>query len=280
MTVTPYNFKKPDGLHGALEQQFHGWLQTACALAGLRWAKEVPVPLELSPLSCDALHAAPAFLALAEESVTYPVLLHDQLPTVMAWPRRLALALVATLLGDVVTEWPVDRDLTAVDESLFVFFLRDLLLPPFLEAWNGKAALHPGIGERVPHPRWAKVFPPAEGLLVAPFRLKGPFGEAEWSWLVPKKALLTSLGDQGGALQEQAIGQKRLQAQVRELPVKVSVQLGTVELPLSQLARLRAGDVILLDQRIDRPLKVHVEGREKFQGWPARSGERQTVQLG
>jgi flagellar motor switch protein FliM len=265
MTATPYNFQKPGPLASAQEQQFSGWLRQACALATRIWQKQLPGELSVEYRGCEALRAADALQALPDGVLGWRVLLHERLTTVMIWPRPLTLGVVAGLLGDLIAELPADRDMTAVEDSLFEFFLHEQLLPKFLETWTGRVPLRPVLDAKEPHPRWLRVYEQDESLMVTTLALTGPFGAHEWRDLA--------------VAEESAAVQRRLQVLVREMPVEITVKLGTAQLPLAQLAHLQAGDLIVLDQRINQPLKASVAGRDKLSGWPGRQGNRQVLQI-
>jgi len=73
--------------------------------------------------------------------------------------------------------------------------------------------------------------------------------------------------------------QALMDAVVRELPVEVVVDLGEVEVPLTQLAQLSVGDLLILNRRVSDPLTARVGGRAKFIGWPGKMGPRQAVHI-
>ena len=280
MTVTPYNFQKPGPLASALDQQFAGWLKTACALATRHWIKELPAGLEVHFHSSDSERAQSALGELPDGTFGYRIALHDRLTTMVAWPRPLILGMIGALQGASTGELPADRELTLVEESLFEFFLKDLLLPSFVETWSGRVPIRPVLGPKVDNPRWSRLYAADDSLVVTRFLMRGSFGEQAWAWLVPKKGLLESLlreadpAENAGASQQQ-----RLEALVRELPVDVAVTLGTVDLNLSELAHLRVGDVIVLDQPIHQPVKASVADQPKLSGWLGRLGNRQAIQI-
>ena len=66
---------------------------------------------------------------------------------------------------------------------------------------------------------------------------------------------------------------------MEELPLDITVVLGTVELTLGELARLMVGDVIILDQRVSDPLPAFLAGENKCRGWPGRVGSRQAFEI-
>ena len=66
---------------------------------------------------------------------------------------------------------------------------------------------------------------------------------------------------------------------MREMPVEVSVRLGAAVLRVSQLAGLRAGDLVILDQPVSGPLTAAVAGETRFRVGPGRVGSKQAVQI-
>ncbi len=48
---------------------------------------------------------------------------------------------------------------------------------------------------------------------------------------------------------------------------------------LAQLAHLRAGDIIVLNQRVTAPLVGEIAGEPKLRGWSGRVGNQQAFQI-
>src|SRR5205823_2982501 len=152
--------------------------------------------------------------------------------------RPLALALVGAMLGDVGTALPEDRELTAVEQDLCEFFTGDVLAGTLRETWPAAESIPFELRRPEPHPRWTRIFPPDDNVVVCTFSVKGPFGESEWYWLASQKQLLgqLALSMPGGDKLKAADGQPesvRLRLLVEELPVEMTVVLGTVELSLA-----------------------------------------------
>jgi flagellar motor switch protein FliM len=116
-------------------------------------------------------------------------------------------------------------------------------------------------------------------MLVVTFATSGPFGQARWLWLVPQQYLITGLTQSAADSQKRPAARQSLEQLIGEMPVELSVRLGETELPVSQLTRLRAGDLVILDQRVSQPLQACVGGHARFQGWPGRVGPRRAFQI-
>ena len=75
-------------------------------------------------------------------------------------------------------------------------------------------------------------------------------------------------------------GNRVLQALIGQAELEVSVELGTASVQVATVLDLEVGDTLLLDQRIDRPLPLLIEGKPRFWCRPGQSGNRLGVQVG
>lgn len=281
----PYNFAKPGRLTTEVEQRVVGWLRAVAALAVKKAARHLPFPLEASFRGLEVSRPAEGLAAVPEAAVGYGVSINSDVPAALvALPRPLALALIGGMLGDTITALPEDRDLTVVEQELAQFFVQDVLVATLQETWPAAESIPFKLRRREPHPKWTRIFTPEDNIVVTTFDVKGPFGEATWSVLLAQKRLQEqlALGMPGAAKVKKTPSQPepiRLRHLVEELPVEVSVVLGTVELSLAELAQLSVGDVIILNQRVSEPLPAYVAGEQKFRAWPGRVGTRQAIEI-
>ena len=282
MKLELYDFRKPGRLATVFEQRLNSWLRDACALAPEKWGEHLPYRVEVTLRGLEIVRPADALLRVSDTAVGYRVSLAEgAVLTMLTLPRQLVLALVSALLGEAGTALPADRALTMVEDSLCEYVIQTLLLGVIQETWPGSQSMGIKLSIKEPHPKWTRVFPLAGNVVVSRFVVNGPFGEQEWSWMLPHQGLLElfahSESDQEAA-QEELI-RPRLESLVREIPVEIAVTLGAAELPLSLLSRLRVGDLVILDQRVSEPLVARVAGEKKFKGWPGRTGSRQAFQI-
>lgn len=290
MKAQTYDFCKPerivsgDRLASDMEQSLERWLRDACALAPKKWARHVPFGVQQSFQKVENLPAADALARLHETTLGFRTPLqadggHDSL---LALPRTLLLALVAGVLGDSPAELPADRELTPVEESLAEYLVQDPLVATLQETWRGAETLAFAAPHPEPNPKWTRIFRPADAVVMSTFTLQGPFGQQEWHWLALQNDLLKLFGLAVGSTEEapeRTSSAAQLELLVREFPVEISVVLGSVDLPLSQLANLRAGDLVILNHRVTDPLVATVADTKKFLGWPGRVGSRQAFQI-
>jgi flagellar motor switch protein FliM len=282
----PYDFARPPRLTAEAEQRVSAWLRAAAALAAKKAARHLPFALEMTFTGLVVDRPAEALARLPEASVGFGAALGSEAVTAMAvLPRDLALLVVGGMLGDTGAALPEDRALTAVEDELGQFFVQDALLAPLQETWPAAQAVPLKLRRREPHPRWTRIFSPEDNTAVCSFAVKGPFGDSAWYWLMSDKQLREQLARSApGASRARPAPsglpeRERLRLLVEELPVDVTVVLGTVQLTLAELAQLYVGDVVILNQRVSEPLPAYVAGAKKGRGWPGRVGSRQAFEI-
>jgi flagellar motor switch protein FliM len=65
---------------------------------------------------------------------------------------------------------------------------------------------------------------------------------------------------------------KAIQENLSELPVEITIELGQTRFNFGRIMDLQAGDILMLDKRIDEPAGFIVGGKTVFRGMPAQSG--------
>ncbi|HLJ97718.1 MAG TPA: FliM/FliN family flagellar motor switch protein [Gemmataceae bacterium] len=279
--IRPYDFARPSRLAADLELRLRAWFKAAATLAAKSWSKRLGFPIELEVQELAALPAADALEKVAENAFGFRLAEPRLGTSLLALPRPLLLALISGLLSEPVSALPEDRDLTSVEESLGEHLMGAAWLRVLQQTWPGATPLALTLQQKETQPRYVRIFPPAENVIVCVFLLRGPFGEQEWYWLIPQRGLATDLVPAGSASEATAVTgrptRECLEALVRDLKLEFTVLLGSVELPLRQVSQLRVGDVVILDQRCGDLLTAAIDGKKKFQGWPGRVGDHQAL---
>jgi flagellar motor switch protein FliM len=273
---SPHDFRKPP-LPPALRGLLALWGPQTAAQTARLWAGQLPFQAEVEFLGGELAVAREALSTLPEATLFFAAALGGgPEASVLAVARPLAQAVLAGVLGSPVEAENLDQELTPVEEEMAEFVAEQFFLGPLQRTWPLAEKLRLGAPRRGPTASEAP-FAPTALVLAVRFRVKAPFGEFDWCWLAPRDAgLLASL--QGGASSQAPAADER-EALVRDLPVRLTVRLGTAALSLLNLAGLREGDLLLLDQPIDRPLPALLGGQVKFLVWPGARGARQAVSI-
>jgi flagellar motor switch protein FliM len=279
MKLEVYDFRKPGRLTSDLEQRLASWLRSALALLPAKWAKHLPLPVTISLAEIQTAGPNEALALLPDAVVCHCLGLGDApVHSLLAFPRNVSLALLAGVMGDSPTEFPQDRVLTPVEDSLWNFLLQQLL-QVLEESWPSDEPMPLAVKSAVAQPKRCKILPSDTTVLVLVFVIGGPFGESKWFWLVPQQDLMERLTRSSQDVEKRPTVRPTLESLVGEMAVEFSVRLGATELPVSQLTRLRAGDVVILDQRVSEPLEACIAGQTRFHVWPGRVGPRRAFQI-
>lgn len=278
MTLAAPTFARPERLAPHWQDKLQGWGKSALALAAKAWPKSIPFPLAASVQGVETAKTEEALKRLPEASLGYRIHLGaDKIPSLWTAERSLVLSLIAGLLGESDAGAKPDRDLTMVEESLADYFVQSNWTPFFKESWPSLEETTWEVGPSEANPQVTRLFAPGERLIVFAFEFEGAFGKKQARWLFPQKPLMGMLDREEPALERATANVGvQLEALVRNLPLDVTVILGNVEVPLAQLADLRRGDVILLEQRVSEPLTAFLGDRPFFRGWPTRAGSHQS----
>jgi flagellar motor switch protein FliM len=279
MTADLYDFRNPARLDGGVSKRLDTWLSEACRAADRHWAVHLPFATQCQLTKCDVVLPEDWLAGMPEAALGFQASLGEGGPqSLLILPRTLALALLAGLMGDQPQSVPEDRALTPVEEALCGYMFDHLFVHPFQTTWPGAKPLALRPGPRSNNPRETKIFPEGEGVLVWSFRVDGPFGQMEWCWMLPRSKWLLELAPAPPAGPPPEL-RSRLETLAREFPVDLDVTLGTAEVSLAELKRLREGDLLILDQRVCDPLTARLSGFERFRVWPGAAGSRQAVQI-
>jgi flagellar motor switch protein FliM len=276
MTPVAFDFRKPPP--GELGRQVHRWLTAACRRAGDPWFRLLPYAASVAVGHVEVVGAVAALSALPDDAVAIPLVAEGDDGTVLLVLRRpFLLALLAGLVGEKPTALPADRDPTELELSLVGYLARELFLDPIERAWPAARPPHFAPGT-LAAPRVAWPGGSADLVLFATLDATAPFGEHPVYLIVPRAGLGARLA--AADLRPEPpppAPSAHIEALVREMPVELTVLLGTADLTMRELSALRAGDVVVLQQKVDQPLAGLLSGERKFRVWPGVIGERAAV---
>ena len=167
---------------------------------------------------------------------------------------------------------PPTRDYTRIERRFYARIVREMLgrleeqwqaLAPVTLAWSGIQG------------RAAVAEAGAREALLATFDVKG-FGDAcRLRLAVPPEAF----GRAGAVAARPAKTAASAGVSLLEVPIRLRAQVGTAELPLGEVGRLRVGQSIALDVPADGSLTVRIGEREKFRGIAGTRGAKRAVKL-
>lgn len=280
MNALSYDFRRPSRLAEEVEESLSLWLRTMCSLLAEKWGQQLSFPVNLTAQAPEVVRPADA-MQQARASIGYRIELGPaRIESLFVLGRPLALALMLGLLGDPGEKLPDDREPTLVELSLGEMAMQEFA-KAVTESWPAQQPLACRLGTVVLRPERLRMFPNDENVVIAPIEFSSGFGTETCRWLIPHEGVRSLFSDVscGTSKAAQETARPKLEALAREIPIEVSVRLGRATLRVSDLANLRCGDLVVLDQRIMEPLVASVDSQATFRGWPGRVGSRMAFQI-
>jgi flagellar motor switch protein FliM len=193
-------------------------------------------------------------------------------------------AIISVMLGGGNTSEPASRnnvtDLEqSVTETVVTVFCRELE-----HAWSRVADVEIAVDNRETRPRLLQIYPPREGFVMLPMKMKIGSIEGGIFWGIPGpmlKILESNLLKQNQAenIQKLAGVVQKLKSKVLNIPTELEARLSDTPVITEDLLKLREGHILKLEHRVDKPIRVKVNGREKFLGQVVHCNDRRAVKI-
>ena len=200
----------------------------------------------------------------------------DKLPSLACISNEDVIALVSHIVGTNAEEKVKGRKLTSIEISL-CRLLFETLGSALSIAFAGSEPLKIELGECDETPQLSRLIPVEELVLCTNIQLVIPDATLNATWLLPRKAT--------EKLFESATGYSFARTAnsptdvVLQIPLDLVGLLGHTEMEMSSVAKLKSGDLLVLDQKIDEPISVNIDDKEIFQCWPGRIGNQQGLEI-
>lgn len=279
MTIQPHDFSRPPSLHPDTRAKLAQWLTRANsalseAMAGFGLHAEIRLD------ECSTAWPVPSLREWSEKAAAYRVKLAELSPlSIIALPNPLAQMMIAALMGEQLAEWPEERDFSPSEASVGEYLLSKILTS-LIDSWISDDQLQLTAVEPEPNLRRTKVFKVKEPFIVCRSTVTTPIGGAAWCWMMPHGFLVELFGSVRGKESVSGMSaRQQLEALARGMTTQVTIRLGGVQLSAPEVAGLRVGDLVVLNQKTTDPLRAMVSDRPRYLGWPGRVGNRQAFEI-
>ncbi len=279
MTITVHDFTRPPGLAPELRTRLARWLGRSNALLGELFGA-MSVTAEFKYEDSSNVLPTESLATWSDKSVGYGTRLEgSDSVSLIALPNPLVQDLIGRLIGDQQTSLPAERELTPTESSVAEFIV-ETIQKSLNESWQDDHSIELKPGDPEPNLRRSKLFRPSDPIVVCRSTVKTSLGESYWCWMMTIDYLSSLFNlPVRPTKPEGEVSRKKLEQLILEMQTEIEVRLGGVQLTGPQLARLRVGDVVVLDQRVGDPLQASVRGEPKFLGWAGRVGNRQAFEV-
>ncbi len=271
--VITYNFRKPQVISSDQNRGFQVIHESLAKGIQSSLLTNLKVPLEVMPVAIDYLTytefimsiMSPTFMVvLTTEPFMGELLLEINLPIIVS--------MIDILLGGAGGGSPESRELSVIEEAIVGPIVNYVLLE-LSRAWSDTADISFKCQKIEFDPEFVRVTALESSVLSATFDLRMGSKTGTMNICYPFEMIqpildrVTAKMTGGRDRRGRKLGtQNEVLRSIRNVPIKLDVGLGGCIINANDLSRLKPGDVLKLDKRIDALADVYVEGRRSFQG--------------
>ncbi len=164
------------------------------------------------------------------------------------------------------------RDFTSIENRVILRLVQSVVVE-LDNAWKPVIPVQFQFVRSEVNPQFAAIVPPSDLVIVIhfEFELDQAIGKMilclPYSTIEPIRQRLHA-SYQSDQLEIDEAWMRRLKKRVGEISVRIVVELGRTKIRPQELLRLEKGDVLLLNQDVNKPIVVRVQGVRKFLGFP------------
>jgi len=175
------------------------------------------------------------------------------------------------------------RDFSPIENKL-IKKITDMAFNAMKQAWTPVTPIDIEFQRSEINPQFATIVTPTEVVIISRFEvdIEGAVSRfmicIPYSMIEPVKEKLYS-GFQSEQLEIDQRWIERFKERLKESELNIKVKIGTAVISAQDFLKIRKGDVIVLDKRIDQPLVVEIEDIPKFIGYPGKINNQVAVKL-
>jgi flagellar motor switch protein FliM len=283
--VRPYDFRRPKYLSAEQMKNLNRIHSGVADLIRERLTRFMGADVDVRMEGSEEL----AFGLLAESipEHTYTVLL-DLAPLqdrgLLLLDSRLCLAFVDRILGGRSKTPPAPGPLTPIDQAA-VEGVIEMILRCFREGWKDFCPVKMAAVDRRAAFDQVPFVTAGEPVLTAALLLKGDLGEGRIQLCVPVGSLKAMVGGDSARIavrpgpEKAATIRAALNLTLEQASLPITITVGTADVPLRNLVKLAAGDIVRLDQPADGPVLLSIGGRPAFLARMGLRGRAKAVQI-
>lgn len=175
----------------------------------------------------------------------------------------------------------IDRNVLTDIEQPLVRQVVERMFHALKTAWEGVVIVNPSVEGMETSPQFVQIAPPTDIVVSILFEVRIGDIRGAMSLCIPYmvlKPITTKLSAQkwfaGGNKKQHTGNRKLIGAQLQNAVVDCAVRLGESHITIQDFLRLKSGDVVRLDQKVEQDLRFLVSNTPKFEGKPALNGKK------
>ena len=160
------------------------------------------------------------------------------------------------------------RDFTSIEYRVINKVVKQVL-QDMEQAWQPITPVNFNFVRSEVNPQFATIIPPTDVVIVIRYELEMDRMMGRMALVLPYSTIepirsKLSASFQSDQLEVDTEWSKRLRRLIKDVPLELSMELGRTTLKGAELINMEVGDVIVLDNDVNVPLLVKVEGIPKF----------------
>lgn len=284
-SVHLYDFKHPDRVSKdqlrALRTIHDGFARTF----GTYLSGTLRTLVDINLLSIDQAAYSEYMLSLSVPSCLY-IVSSNQLKGSMIFEisPQFSLLVVDRLLGGMGAKQDSHRELTIIEQSILRRVI-DSGLSALADSWRNVSPLSLYVESYESNPQFVQIAPASESAVIIsceivvrdytyPLNICFPYFVLE-----PKLSNLSTGWSNLSSRSIRPSEHAEMVERIRLSKLPIRAQLGATTLTMQEYLGLKLGDVVVLDQRKDDPVKVWVDKRVKFWAEPGNSNHQQAIRI-
>lgn len=280
-----YDFKHPDRISKDQQRALRTIHDGFARAFGTYLSGTLRTLVDINLLSIDQAAYSEYMLSLSVPSCLYIVSSHQLKGSlILEVSPQFSLLVVDRLLGGLGTRQETLRELTIIEQTILRRVIESCLAA-LCDAWRSVQPMSLYVESYEANPQFVQIAPASESAVVIsceivirdftyPMNLCFPYFVLE--------PLLVNLSTGWANLTSKKIKpeeKNELVDRIRLSKLPVRAQLGSTMINMRDYLSLKIGDVMMLDQRVDDPVKVWVDKKVKFWAEPGNAKFHQAIRI-
>ncbi len=284
--IEPYNFKRPR-LFSQDQARVLTYVHEAFARdLSVYLSAQLRTIVDINLESVDQVIYSEFVMSSAPPSAIYVVEVKDlDHKIVLEIDPRLAIYTIEKLFGGPGVFIEEKREISQIEQKIMRKVM-DEVFDKLENAWEQAVEIELSVEAFETNAEFVQIIPAAEPAFVANYTVK-IYEETStinicYPYILLEKMLSTSDMKQwlSSAISEAPPEvRERYERRLKATEVELRAELGRARVPLPELLHLEEGDVIPLQRRVKDPVRVYVNGREKFMASAGKSGAHRAIKI-
>ncbi|MGC8765830.1 MAG: flagellar motor switch protein FliM [Brevinematia bacterium] len=281
-----YDFRRPDKFSKDQIRTLQMMHETFARLTTTSLSAQLRTLVHVHVVSVDQL-TYEEFIRSIPSPTTLGIINMDPLKgsSVIELDPSITFAIIDRLFGGKGESLKTNRELTDIELSVIEGIIVRLL-GNLRESWANVIDLRPRLGNIETNPQFAQIVPPNSMVVLTTFDTKVGDVEGMMNFCIPYITIEPIINKLSAQYWYSSIRKgittenlELIKEQIEDIPIEVIAKLGETELKFRDIAQIKEGDIIRLDNPATSLAEIIIGNSIKFKGKPGVVGKRRALQV-